>query len=161
MTANESTPAATSSTHRAILAAAVNAIPSGWTRRGHAPLPDVKRAIRLRIEIEGTSYEVAVEVLPGQANYQPGEVEIPAAVLRPRAPMKLLEDTFCRSPIAGRIVAVLAVNGQPIRKNEPVLIIEAMKMEIEISSAVDGVIQAIHVKTGESVSSGQLLFEVE
>jgi glutaconyl-CoA/methylmalonyl-CoA decarboxylase subunit gamma len=146
--------------HRAIMAAAVNAVPSGWTKRGHAPLPDLRKTVKLRIEIEGASYEVAVEVLPNLPNHQSGEVEIPASVLRPRVPMKLLEDTFCRSPIAGRIVAVLAANGQTIRKNEPVLVIEAMKMEIQIAGAVDGEIRAIHVKPGESVASGQLLFEL-
>jgi biotin carboxyl carrier protein len=146
--------------HRAILAAAVNAIPSGWTRRGHAPLPDLRKTVRLRIEIEGTSYEVAVEVLPEDPTHLPGEVEIPAAVTRPRKPLKLLEDTFCRSPIAGRIAAVLAANGQSVHKNEPVLVIEAMKMEIQISGAVDGTIKVIHVKPGEFVSTGQLLFEL-
>jgi glutaconyl-CoA/methylmalonyl-CoA decarboxylase subunit gamma len=156
MTAEDAIPA----THRAILAAAVNAVPSGWTRRGHAPLPDLKKAVKLRIEIEGVAYQVAVEVLPGEPTHHPGEIEIPASVLRPRVPMKLLEDTFCRSPIAGRIVTILAANGQAIRKNEPVLIIEAMKMEIEISGAVDGTIKGIYVKPGESVSAGQLLFEL-
>jgi biotin carboxyl carrier protein len=156
MTIEETTPA----THRAVLAAAVNAIPSGWTQRGHAPLPDLRRAVKLRIEVEGTAYLVAVEVLPAEPNYQPGVVEIPEAVLRPRAPLKLLEDTICRSPIAGRIVAVLAGPGQAIRKTEPVLIIEAMKMEIEISATVDGVLKSVNVKAGESVATGQLLFEL-
>jgi pyruvate carboxylase subunit B len=55
---------------------------------------------------------------------------------------------------------VLANPGQAIRKNEPVLIIEAMKMEIEISPAVDGVLKSVNVKAGESVASGQLLFEL-
>jgi biotin carboxyl carrier protein len=59
-------------------------------------------------------------------------------------PLKLLEDTFCRSPIAGRVVAVLAGNGRATGKNEPVLVIEAMKMEIRISGAVAGTIKVIH-----------------
>jgi biotin carboxyl carrier protein len=116
--------------------------------------------MKLRIDIEGEAFEVAVEMLPDEPEYQPGTIEIPETVLRPRTPLKLLEDTFCRSPIAGRIVAVLAAPGQFIHKNEPVLIIEAMKMEIEISPAVDGVLESIKVKAGESVSTGQLLFEL-
>ena len=55
---------------------------------------------------------------------------------------------------------MLAVNGQAIRKNEPVLVIEAMKMEIQIGPAVDGVLKTIRVKAGEAVSTGQLLFEL-
>ena len=59
-----------------------------------------------------------------------------------------------------RINAVLAVPGQAMRKNEPVLVIEAMKMEIQICPAVDGVLKTIQVKAGEAVSTGQLLFEL-
>ena len=120
--------------------------------------------MKLRIDIEKKSYEVTVEFLEdahnGHRDWQPGEVTIPESVTRPRPQLKLLEDTFCRSPIAGRIAAVLAVNGQAIRKNEPVLVIEAMKMEIQIGPAVDGVLKTIQVKPGEAVSTGQLLFEL-
>jgi biotin carboxyl carrier protein len=116
--------------------------------------------MKLRLEIEGKSYEVTAEILDDARSYEAGEVFIPEAVTRPRVPHKLLEDTFCRSPIAGRIVAVFAASGQTIRKNEPVLVIEAMKMEIQIPAAVDGVLRAVHVKPGEAVSTGQLLFEL-
>jgi biotin carboxyl carrier protein len=122
--------------------------------------------MKLRIDIEKTSYEVTVEFLDdahnghGHRHWQPGEISIPDSVTRPRPPLKLLEDTFCRSPIAGRIAAVLAVNGQALRKNEPVLVIEAMKMEIQICPAVDGVLKSVRVKAGETVSTGQLLFEL-
>jgi len=120
--------------------------------------------MKLRIEIEKKNYEVSVEFLEdahnGHRNWQPADLEIPEQVTRARPPLKLLEDTFCRSPIAGRISAVVAVPGQAIRKNEPVMVIEAMKMEIQISPAVDGVIKTIQVKPGEAVSTGQLLFEL-
>ena len=120
--------------------------------------------MKLRIDVEKKSYEVTVEFLEdarnGHRHWQPAELDVPDSVTRLRPPLKLLEDTFCRSPIAGRIAAVLAVNGQVIRKNEPVLVIEAMKMEIQIGPAVDGVLKTIRVKAGESVSTGQLLFEL-
>jgi len=120
--------------------------------------------MKLRIEIEKKNYEVTVEFLEdahnGHRNWLPAEMVIPESVTRFRPPIKLLEDTFCRSPIAGRIVAVLAIPGQVMRKNEPVLVIEAMKMEIQICPAVDGVLKTIQVKAGEAVSSGQLLFEL-
>ena len=89
-------------------------------------------------------------------------VEIPEAVTRARVPVKLLEDTHCRVlSIAGRVVAAFAVNGQRVLKNEPVLVIEAMKMEIQIGAPVDGVIKVIQVKAGESVHTGQLIFELD
>ena len=120
--------------------------------------------MKLRIDIEKKSYEVTVEYLDGAQNgarsHKPGEVQIPASVTRPRPPQKFAEDTFCRAPIAGRVTAVLAANGKSVRKDEPVLVIEAMKMEIQICPAVDGVLKTIQVKAGEAVSTGQLLFEL-
>jgi glutaconyl-CoA/methylmalonyl-CoA decarboxylase subunit gamma len=121
--------------------------------------------MKLRIEVEGRVYDVNVEKLDephAPHREEPGPaVEIPAAVTRVRPPQKLLEDTYCRSPIAGRVIAVVASVGQRVRKNEPVLVIEAMKMENKIGPAVDGVITSIHVKPGQAVACGQMLFELD
>jgi biotin carboxyl carrier protein len=120
--------------------------------------------MKLRIDIEKKTYDVTVEFLDDahnrHRNWQPAEISIPESVTRPRPQVKLLEDTFCRSPIAGRITAVLALSGQALHKNEPVLVIEAMKMEIQIGPAVDGVLKTVQVKPGETVGTGQLLFEL-
>ncbi len=120
--------------------------------------------MKLRIEVEGTAYDVDVEFLDDAPRTERAAaapaIAIPASVTRERSPQKLLEDTFCRSPIAGRVTAVLAAVGERVRKNEPVLVIEAMKMENKIGPAVDGVISSIRVKNGEAVSAGQLLFEL-
>jgi biotin carboxyl carrier protein len=119
--------------------------------------------MKLKIDVEKKSYEVTVEFLDDPANprsARPAELPIPETVTRPRPHLKLLEDTFCRSPIAGRVASVLAIPGQAIHAGEPVLIVEAMKMEIEIEPAVDGIVQTIHVRPGEAVAAGQLLFEL-
>ena len=121
--------------------------------------------VKLRVHLEDKAYDVAVEVLDDglgspRASAEPPEIAIPASVYRERPPLKLLEDAFCRSPIAGRVIAVLQSVGQRVRKNEPVLVIEAMKMEIKVAPAVDGAITAIHVKPGELVATGQVLFEL-
>ncbi len=120
--------------------------------------------MKLRIQVEGKTYDVDVEILeePAAAEPEPETpaIEIPATVVRERHPQKLLEDTYCRSPIAGRVTAVIASAGQRVRRNEPVLVIEAMKMENKIGPAVDGVIQSIRVKPGEAVTTGQVLFEL-
>jgi biotin carboxyl carrier protein len=117
--------------------------------------------MKLRIQVEGKAYDVDVEFLD-EAQPEPEQpaIEIPPSVTRERHPQKLLEDTYCRSPIAGRVTAVVRSVGQRVRRNEPVLVIEAMKMENQIGPAVDGVIQSIRVKPGEAVVTGQVLFEL-
>ena len=116
--------------------------------------------MRLRIEVEGTAYDVNVEFLPDAALPPPPPIPIPETVVQERPPQKLREDRFCRCPITGRVVLVMAGRGQKVKKNEPVLVIEAMKMEINIGPAVDGVVDTIHVKPGDTVKSGEVLFEL-
>jgi biotin carboxyl carrier protein len=116
--------------------------------------------MRLRIEVEGALYDVNVDFLPDSALPPPPAVAIPAPVLHERAPQKLPEDRFCLCPITGRVVLVMAGRGQKVKKNEPVLVIEAMKMEINVGPSVDGVVDSIHVKPGDTVKSGEVLFEL-
>jgi len=94
----------------------------------------------------------------------PGESEpdiaIPDSVLHARPPLRLPEDAVCRSPIAGLVIAVLAAAGDPVARRQPVMVIEAMKMENNVSPEVDGVLKALHVSPGDAVKAGQVLFEL-
>lgn len=57
----------------------------------------------------------------------------------------------------GSVVNVLVSEGDTIKKDDPVLEIETDKATIEVPSGVAGVIQAIHVKAGDTVKVGQLI----
>ena len=119
--------------------------------------------MKLRIHVDGRAYDVDVDVLREEAVDlpEPAPTEtIPAPVLRPRPPQRLPEDSVCRSPIAGRVAAVVAHPGQEVRRHEGVVLIEAMKMEVPIGPAVEGIVQAIYVGPGDPVKTGQPLFEL-
>jgi methylmalonyl-CoA carboxyltransferase small subunit len=85
---------------------------------------------------------------------------IPASVLHARPPQRLPEDAVCRSPIAGLVIAVLATAGERVTRRQPVMVIEAMKMQNNVSPEVDGVLKAMHVSPGDAVRAGQVLFEL-
>ena len=95
---------------------------------------------------------------------QPGESEpdiaIPESVLHARPPQRLPEDAVCRSPIAGLVIAVLAAAGDQVTRRQPVMVIEAMKMQNNVGPEVDGVLKAVHVSPGDAVKAGQVLFEL-
>jgi biotin carboxyl carrier protein len=117
--------------------------------------------LQLRISLEGESYEVDVEILPeagaGAAQIDSG-FKVPAAVLRPPPPPDIRpEDRICRSPIAGVVVSVASAIGQKVRQDDPVVVIEAMKMESTIGAPVDGTVDAVHVVPGQLVTTGQPL----
>jgi biotin carboxyl carrier protein len=120
--------------------------------------------MRLRIQVEGRPYDVDVDLFGRAAQpasrRRASDLKIPDTVLRPRPPQRLPEDSICRSPIAGRIVAVLVEPGRAVRRHEPVVIVEAMKMEVPIGPEVDGAVKAIHVGVGDPVAPRQALFEL-
>ncbi|UCD65267.1 MAG: hypothetical protein JSW34_13400 [Candidatus Zixiibacteriota bacterium] len=66
-----------------------------------------------------------------------------------------------RAPMPGLILDVKVEAGQKIAKNQPLLIIEAMKMENIIKATSDGVVKAVHVKGGTSVEKDDTLVEFE
>jgi len=88
------------------------------------------------------------------------EFPIPEAVVHERSPQRLPEDAFCCSPIAGEVIAVHVAAGDAVKRHQPVLIIEAMKMQNHIGAEVDGVVKAVHVAPGDKVKAGQTLFEL-
>jgi len=63
------------------------------------------------------------------------------------------------APMPGMIVMVAVKPGQNVKAGDPLVSIEAMKMETQIRADRDGTIKAIHVKSGETVSARDLLVE--
>ena len=61
------------------------------------------------------------------------------------------------SGMPGKIVKVLVKSGDVVKKDEPILIMEAMKMENEMRADSDVKIKSVHVKEGDSVEAGALL----
>lgn len=65
------------------------------------------------------------------------------------------------SSIPGTIVKTLVNEGDKVKESQPLLVIEAMKMETNIIANSDGIISSVHVKEGESVESGQLVITLK
>ena len=120
-----------------------------------------RKNVRLRITLEDKSYDVAVEFLPEPEPAWPPDsslAALPESVLDPpHLPDIMPEDKICRSPIAGAVISIQASPGQWIRQDDPVVTIEAMKMQNTIGAPLDGIVDEILVRLGETVQSGQIL----
>jgi acetyl-CoA/propionyl-CoA carboxylase, biotin carboxylase, biotin carboxyl carrier protein len=66
-----------------------------------------------------------------------------------------------RAPMQGTIVKVLVKEGQEVAADEPVCILEAMKMESEVRSQKAGTVSEVRVEAGQTVRSGETLISVE
>jgi biotin carboxyl carrier protein len=131
-----------------LLAAAATAV-----RRPDGPM-------RLRISIGGERYEVEVEVLLADTPAEEAEEDpaIPDSVLQPPLQPDIRdEDKICRTPIAGAVVSVAATRGRWLQKDDPVAVIEAMKMQTTIGAPVEGIVEEVSIAPGDAVKPGQML----
>lgn len=70
-------------------------------------------------------------------------------------------DKILKAPMPGLVLELKVSEGISVKKGEPLLIIEAMKMENVIKSAGEGIIKKIIVKAGQSVEKDDRLLEFE
>jgi biotin carboxyl carrier protein len=65
------------------------------------------------------------------------------------------------APMPGRVLRVLVEAGQAVRARQPLVVVEAMKMENELRSPADGLVTTVPVKAGQPVDAGALLAVIE
>ena len=131
--------------------------------------------MKLQIGIDGKSYEVEVEITEDDAAPRPHYIPAQAAttVLTAAAPAAGAakaaagdapvadEAKVCRSPIAGMVTRVSVQPGQQIQPNDLLLVLEAMKMETNVTSPVAGKVKGVIVAQGDGVQLNQVLVEFE
>jgi len=125
--------------------------------------------LKLQIGIDGKTYEVDIEVLeddetPHHPHYGTSYPLVPATVQSVPAPAASTqteavetgdEDKLCRSPVNGVAIKVNVAPGQQI------VVIEAMKMETNVTAPCAGKVKSVRVAAGDSVKVSQVVVELE
>jgi len=65
------------------------------------------------------------------------------------------------APIPGKVVAVKVAEGDRVEPGQPLVVLEAMKMENELAAEREGVVSRVHVEAGMAVEAGMILVELE
>lgn len=121
---------------------------------------------KFNVTVDGRTYEVEVEEL-GVAVAPVAPVEAPkaapaapvAAPAPKAAPKKVAtpaNGTKLEAPMPGMVVGFKVEDGTEVKKGQPVVVLEAMKMENDITAPCDGVFKAVATK-GSSVNTGDVL----
>jgi acetyl/propionyl-CoA carboxylase alpha subunit len=71
------------------------------------------------------------------------------------------EQSTITAPMPGTVIRVLVAEGESVHARQPLLVIEAMKMETPMTSPYEAVVRAVHVAEGDQVEGGALLVELE
>jgi len=71
-----------------------------------------------------------------------------------------VENEVIKAPMPGKVIEVLVREGDNINRGEPLLILEAMKMQNEINSPVNGIVTSVNVGSETSVIKDDILLEI-
>jgi len=114
------------------------------------PSPEVPSA--MEVEVDGEVYSVRIISVAGAA-------VVTRAAAAQKAPKGEIEGGI-RSNMQGMVLKVLVRVGEAVKKGDPLMVLEAMKMENPIASPRDGKVTEIFVDTGDVVASGDVLLVV-
>lgn len=113
------------------------------------------------ITVNGNVYNVTVE--EGQTSGAPVAAPVaapkaaPAAAPKAAAPAASAGSVKVTAGAAGKVFKVEASVGQAVKAGDPVIILEAMKMEIPVVAPQDGTVASIDVAVGDAVEAGATL----
>ncbi|MEM6332841.1 MAG: biotin/lipoyl-containing protein [Planctomycetota bacterium] len=121
--------------------------------------------MKMRITVNGTGYDVEVEMLdgppapvaaaPAPVAAAPAPAAPPPAA--PAAPAGSPDAGDVTSPIAGNVLDVKVKAGDTVALNDTLLVLEAMKMESNVASPRAGTVAEVLVAAGDAVTAGQVL----
>lgn len=117
------------------------------------------------VNVNGVAYTVELEeeAAPAAAVSTPAApAAAPAAQAAPAAPAAAPSGaaSVVKSPLPGVIISIDVKEGQAVKKGQKVAVLEAMKMENEITADSDGTVAAILVQKGDSVLEGAELIKL-
>ena len=122
---------------------------------------------KFSIVVNGSAYEVDVEEIGGAVAAAPvaAPVAAPKAAPAPKAAAPKAAPAAAgaagavqvKSPMPGTVLSIKCTVGQAVKKGDPVVMIEAMKMETPIPAPQDGTIASINTQQGATVASGDVL----
>jgi len=126
-----------------------------------APVADTT-AESYRVSVNGTQYDVVVG--PGDADLSQvtpvATAATPVATPSATTPAPSAGGSEIRAPLAGSVIDILVAVGDTVNDGDPVIIVEAMKMETEIRANASGKILSIAIKKGDAIQSDQSLMTI-
>ena len=114
------------------------------------------------ITVNGTVYEVSVE--EGGAGSAPVRAAAPKAAPKaapaaaaPKAAAGAAGSVEVTASVPGKVFKIEANTDATVKAGDPIVILEAMKMEIPVVAPEDGTVASINVAVGDAVESGDVL----
>jgi oxaloacetate decarboxylase alpha subunit len=111
-----------------------------------------------KVSVNGTQYDVIVG--PGNSDISQITPAASSASAISAPDAAATEGTAIKAPLSGSVIENLVIVGQKISEGDPIMIIEAMKMETEVRSHCSGSVLSITVNKGDAIQAEQTLMTV-
>jgi biotin carboxyl carrier protein len=111
------------------------------------------RRVRTRVVAAGPAVHVSVDGRSRVLLHHTGDEEADEAAAA--------GGPHVTAPLPGKVVRVLVAAGQSVRAGEPLLLLEAMKMETEVAAPLSGAVRVVHVAAGGTVALGDPLVDLD
>jgi len=128
------------------------------------PLPKVEQPIEksgsYNVTFDGKTYVVTVN---SEGDIQQVNQNMSAAATPSQAVNEPVNQASLQSvpaPLAGNVLKILVKIGDQVQKDQPILIVEAMKMETEVVTPIAGQINSIAVKIGDKIAVGDVMLNI-
>lgn len=130
---------------------------------------------KFKVTVNGKAYEVEVEEMggapaaapapqvaaapaPAAPAPTPAAAPAPAATPAPSVGGPIPEGAITvKAPMPGKISALKAEAGKAVKRGDIILVLEAMKMQNDITATADGTLHEIRVNPGDNVKTGDVL----
>ena len=119
---------------------------------------------RVIVDVGGHNY--SLEIIQGRVYVNGEETRFAIHKSRPRIGDKkssaaAAKGAKIKPPMPGRIVSVDVKVGDSVKKGQGLLVLEAMKMQNEITAPAEGLVKAVNVKPGQTVDQNLVMVEIE
>ena len=108
------------------------------------------------VKVNGKSYSVKLEGAKASVNGKMYDVSVKEGIEHAQTAASASGEEV-KAGVPGNVLRIEAAEGDSVNEGDVLLVLEAMKMEIEIKSPKSGTVQSILVSQGEKVATGQAL----
>jgi biotin carboxyl carrier protein len=119
------------------------------------------------VTVDGIAYTIAVDGTSAVVDGIPHQLDVNGLDGEPTGPSVASPTADAAGAGAvlavmpGSIMRVLVAEGDQVAAGDVLLVLEAMKMENELQAPISGIVEAIHVKSGQAVEMNTVLVEIE
>lgn len=117
--------------------------------------------MKYNVTVNGNKYEVEVEEEGSEVAVSKNEVKVEEKKESKTINIDNVQGEIMSAPMPGKIIAIKTSVGARVKKDDVLLVLEAMKMENEIMSPIDGVISNIFIDKNATVNAGDKLISIK